>query len=224
MNKEVHRNMNRGILFEIASTIILALGGGSAIVMAGSKWCGNLLSQKLLGKMQNAYQKEIEAYKADLQITSAKLDAYLQNSMHIIQNQYDMEVNIYKKIWTSLYELLSCLDYIYDFENVTVENEVMLRELQNEHYKSLKQKLNAFKKDVIENAPFYQKEAYENLIGIEKQFQKLEGIFGEYRNKISRLDRDRFVADNQEICSKVEELKEELVSNVREYLNKLKSI
>lgn len=216
--------MNWETFLQIASTIIVALGGGSAIVMAITKWCGNLLSQKLLGKMQSEYEKEIEKYKVDLQMTSAKLDAYLQNSMHIIQNQYNMEVDIYKKIWSSLYELLGCLDYIYDFEKVTVENEVMLRELQNRHYQDLKQKLKAFKKDVIENAPFYQKEAYDNLIEIEKQFQNLEIIFGKYRNEISRLERDKFVADNQEICNKVEVLKEELVNNVRTYLNKLKNI
>lgn len=212
------------ILLQIASTIIIALGGGSAIVMAVTKWCGNLLSQKLLGNIQNKYEKEIETYKAKLQMTSAKLDAYLQNSMHIIQNQYNMEVDIYKKIWSSLYELLGCLDYIYDFENVTVENEVMLRELQNRHYQDLKQKLKIFEKDVIENAPFYQKEAYDNLIGIEKQFQNLEEIFGKYRNEISRLERDSFIANNQEICNKVEVLKEELVNNVRTYLNRLKTI
>lgn len=213
-----------GNIIQVVSAIIIALGGGSAIVMAVTKWCGNLLSQKLLGNMQNKYEKEIEAYKAELGMTSAKLDAYLQNSMHIIQNQYNLEVDIYKRIWSSLYELLGCLDYIYDFENITVENEVMLKELQNEHYEDLKQKLKLFEKDVIENAPFYQKEAYENLIDIKKQFQNLEGIFDRYRNEISRPERDSFVAGNQEIYNKIEELKEELVNNVRTYLNKLKCL
>lgn len=212
------------MLLNIVSAVVLAMGGGSVIVMAVVKWCGDILSQKLLGNIQNEYQKEIEAYKTDLQITATKLDAYLQNFMHISQNQYDMEVNIYKKIWSSLYELLDCINYIYDFENVTVENEVVLIELQNEHYQDLREKLKKFKKDVIENAPFYQKEAYENLIGIEEQFQRLEKIFEIYKDKISRTDREGFVAENQDICNKIEELKEELVNNVRTYLNKLKRI
>lgn len=210
-----------GNIIQVVSAIIIALGGGSAIVMAVTKWCGNLLSQKLLGDIQNKHEKEIEAYKAELGMTSAKLDAYLQNFMHIVQNQYNMEVDIYRKIWSSLYELLSCLDYIYDFENITVENEVTLRELQNEHYEDLKQKLKLFEKAIIENAPFYQKEAYENLIAIKKQFQKLEGIFDKYRNEISRPDRDRFIANNQVIYNKIEELKDELINNVRTYLSSL---
>lgn len=213
-----------GNIIQVVSAIILSLGGGSAIVMAVTKWCGNLLSQKLLGNMQNKYEKEIEAYKAELGMTSAKFDAYLQNSMHIMQNQYNLEVEIYKKIWSSLYELLGCLGYIYDFENITVENEVMLKELQNEHYEDLKRKLKLFEKDVIENAPFYQKEAYENLIDIKKQFQNLEEIFYKYRNEISRPERDSFITANQEIYNKIEELKEELANNVRTYLNKLKCL
>lgn len=216
--------MGQNTLLEIVATIIFALGGGSTIVMAVTKWCGNLLAQKLLGNIQNAYQKEIETYKADIQRTSAKLDAYLQNTVHITKNQYDMEVEIYKKIWSSLYELLSCMNYIYDFENVTVENEKELKTLQNEHYHSLKQKLQTFSKDVIENAPFYQKEAYDNLIGIEEQFRKLEKVFEKYKDKISRTEREDFIANNQEIRRKIEELKEELINTVRTYLNKLKVI
>lgn len=211
-------------IFQIVSAIVVSLGGGSAIVMAVTKWCGELLSQKLLGSMQNKFEKEIEAYKAGLQRTSAELDAFLQNFVHINQNQYDMEVDIYKKIWSSLYDLLSCLDYIYDFENITVDNEVMLRELQNRHYQDLHEKLKSFERNVNENAPFYQREAYENLIGIEMQFRRLEKVFDEYKDEISRHERDSFIANNHDICKNIEELKEKLINNVREYLNKLKHI
>lgn len=54
-------------MIQIASTVVVSLGGGSAIVLAVTRWSGNILLQKLLGDMQYKHEKEIEAYKADLQ-------------------------------------------------------------------------------------------------------------------------------------------------------------
>lgn len=155
---------------------------------------------------------------------TVKMNAFVQNYIHIAQYQYHMEVDIYKKIWISLHELLNCLEYIDDYVNLTESNEEKQKEMQNNHFQELKKNLGIFEKYVDENAPFYQKEPYENLVEIGNNFQLLVNILEKHKDKICGKEIDNDIAAGRDICQRIEELKEKLICNVREYLNSLKYI
>lgn len=210
-------------IFKLASAIIVSLGGGAVIVTAAAKWCGDLLSQKLLANIEHEHEKEIEQYKARLQDMSAEFNVLLEHSMKIASKQYDMEIEIYQNIWEALHDLSMCQKHIYHFENPTQAdpNEYLL--ILQTYSKEMEIKLEAFQKQIDSAAPFYQKDAYVLLCNIEQQYIELENIIRSSVGLTGMSDENVFKVEN-EILPKIKIQKDDLSGKIREYLFSLKRI
>lgn len=212
-------------VFQTITLIVGSLGGGSAIMLAVTRWGSELLTAKIKADIEQKHKKEMANYEKQLSDSTAKLNALLQNSSYITQRQYDLEMEIYKEVWKALFGLMSCKEWIEDLKrlNPQTSNENVLRDQRRNHHKDLTNKLSDYQKIVDANAPFYQKNAYETMKEIASEFQKINNIFVKYGNEIRLANSvDRAVLD--QAWSKIDEKKELLVEMVRNYLQSLKCI
>lgn len=99
--------MNIDDVLKVAAAIITSIGGSAVIIVAVSKWCGEILAQKLLSDIDHKHEKDIEKYKFSLQNMSTEFATLLDHSVEVTKKQYDMEIEIYKKIWNALYDVYS---------------------------------------------------------------------------------------------------------------------
>lgn len=204
------------------------LGGGSVIMIAVTKWVSDILAEKIKSDIEQKQKKDIANYEKILADSTAKLNTLLQTSSYITQQQYNLEVEIYKHVWEVLFDLMSCKDRVKDLkvldpQNENILNENDLRNRRNNNYSMLSDKLSTYRKVVDANAPFYQKESYEIMKQIAVEFQKLNIIFSKYKDEIRLADQeDEELLD--QVCSEIEAKTELLVDTVRTYLQSLKCV
>lgn len=215
-------------VFQAITLIVGSLGGGSVIMLAVTKWGSEILTAKIKADIEHKHKKEIAAYEKQLSDSTAKLNTLLQNTSYITQQQYDLEMEIYKDAWESLFDLMLCKQWTEDLKvlnpqasNISNENE--LREQRRNRYADFVNKLGAYQKIVDANAPFYQKDAYLTMKEIIAEFQKIESIFAKYKDEI-RLADQQDIAIMDQTCMEIDRKKELLVEEVRRYLQSLKCI
>lgn len=201
----------------IGTVIVGSLGGGAAIITAVVKWWGDILAQKMLAKVEHKYEKEIEGYKAELQDMSGKFKAMVDYSMQVATKQYDMEVTIYKDIWTALHELSLCQNCVCHFENPTQSDPNSYLTMLKNIYNDFKTKLMNFQKQIDSVAPFYQLDAYVILCDMDKEYTELLKIL-EVSTSLTGVSDENKVKVNTMILPKINTLKEELTRKIREYL------
>lgn len=210
-------------ILKVVASIVASLGGGAVIITAVGKWWGELIAHKLFANIEHKHEKELEKYRTDLQNMSKEYDAMVEHAMQIASKQYDMEVEIYQKIWKTLHELFRCLDYIGDFEHPTVAKPDEYSKLLSLHSSDLKIKLEGFQNQMDSAAPFYQSCIYDLLCKINKEFIDLMNIFevSVSLNGMSKENRDKV---NSKIVPQICELKEEVTNEIREYLFSLQKV
>ena len=93
-------------VFQAITLIVGSLGGGSVIMLAVTKWGSEILTAKIKADIEHKHKKEIAAYEKQLSDSTAKLNTLLQNTSYITQQQYDLEMEIYKDAWESLFNLM----------------------------------------------------------------------------------------------------------------------
>lgn len=206
----------------LGATVVGSLGGGAVIFTAVVKWWGDILAQKMLAKVEHKYEREIEGYKAELQDMSGKFKAMVDYSMQVATKQYDMEVKIYKDIWTALHELSLCTDYVYHFQNPTQADPTSYVTMLENMCKEFDEKLSAFQKQIDSEAPFYQKEAYDILSNMEKEYIQLLKILKASTGRLGMSSEDEVIVNK--IIPKLNTLKEELTKKIREYLFSLQKV
>ena len=210
-------------IFELPGAILCSLGGGAVIVTAVAKWCGDLLAQKMLASIKHNYEKEFEQYKAKLQEMSAEFNAILQLSTDVATKQYDMEIDIYKNIWSTLHELSLCQKCIYNFQNPTqADPEEYLLLLKNSR-SDFKIKLENFQAQIDSAAPFYQGEAYNLLCELDKKYTELFNII-DSSVSLAGMTSENKERINTQIIPRIEEIKGNLTKIIRDYLFSLKKM
>ena len=206
--------------------IIGSLGGGSAILLAVTRWGSDLLSAKIKADIEQKQKKELAAYEKQLSDSTARLNSLLQDSSYITQQQFDLEMSIYRSVWRALFELMSCKERVLDFKESNprmsgVSNENDLRNRRQADYQLLTDKLRDYEMTVDANAPFYQKDAYELMKVIASEFRKIGDIFAKYKDEIRLVDSEEGVILDQ-ASSTIDGMRDQLVEMVRSYLQSLK--
>ena len=213
--------MNIDDVLKVAAAIITSIGGSAVIIVAVSKWCGEILAQKLLSDIDHKHEKDIEKYKFSLQNMSTEFATLLDHSVEVTKKQYDMEIEIYKKIWNALYDVYSCLSYIDDFVTPTGGNSEEYISRLVQHYSDFMQKADILKREIYSVAPFYKESVYDNLCKVKEKCFELVDILGESAN-VCGLSTDNANKINTAIKPEMERLKDDLVRDIRSYLLSLK--
>ena len=174
-------------------------------------------------KETSPLKKEFEQYKAKLQEMSAEFNAILQLSTDVATKQYDMEIDIYKNIWSTLHELSLCQKCIYNFQNPTqADPEEYLLLLKNSR-SDFKIKLENFQAQIDSAAPFYQGEAYNLLCELDKKYTELFNII-DSSVSLAGMTSENKERINTQIIPRIEEIKGNLTKIIRDYLFSLKKM
>lgn len=87
--------MNSEMAFEIASAVLLSVGGGGIIVIAFSSWLGKVWASRLMSAQTAKHNQDIEELRATLQTQGDK------NSQN-----YKQKIELYKEVSAPLIELV----------------------------------------------------------------------------------------------------------------------
>lgn len=90
---------------EIATAIIVSIGGAGAIILGLSSWLGKVWANRILEREKAEHSKEIENYKSRLELELQKYNYLNDKATHISKKQYEKEFQIYIDIWDSLTDL-----------------------------------------------------------------------------------------------------------------------
>ena len=132
---------------QVVSTFIISVGGAGAIILAMSSYFGKIWSDKYIESVKSNYQKELEAYKNEL-------DMIKETALRYSRQQFEL----YNKLWSSLYDLKLTADMLWEEANeqnlrkFSIQLKKTIDEVEKSclfiedmHYERLSKLLNAFK-------------------------------------------------------------------------------
>lgn len=229
--KDRDDNMQNAI--NIIATIIVSVGGTGVIIVAISKYIGNILAKRIEEKYKNKLDKELEDYKWKINEKLSKLDKIEEKALYISKFNYDNEFKIYMEIWPRLNECVTKTLRLYPrgIENVPLDKEELEKYKENK-YKEFSDCFNEFVTCIDKYAPFYQEDYYNDLNKIKEACFFIGDMFFMYEfdvkyNESFRGCRDLTIKteERKEIMEKEDnilKIKKELLEKIRNYLNGLK--
>lgn len=131
-------------VLKIASTIIVSLGGAGAIIVAISNFLANKIANRLEYKYQLKLDKELEIYKAKL-----------EQRTYVTKNQFDLELDIYRKITRGVFQFIVALNTTINKEDYPQHEE------ESAIYSKVVDKAASLQELLYENAAFIPKQLYD---------------------------------------------------------------
>lgn len=156
-------------VLEIATTIILAFGGTSLILIGCSTWLGKVWANRILEADRAKYAHELARLQDAFDATSRRLQGELDKALHVYRIQFEVEFNALVDIWGKLSLLRTAMAELSPslVEHVDLEEPADARFARRAA--ALSASLNALKRAVDDHAPFYPEElvgALDNAIRI----------------------------------------------------------
>lgn len=198
---------------EIIGMIVVSVGGAGAIIVAISSFLANKIAIHLENKYQLRIDKELETYKATLAQRS-----------YVTKVQFDMELDVYRKLSKGIFSFLTVLyttiekEHYPEYEGVSPQEQVKKEE---QTYKNMVDRAATLQELLYENAAFMPKviyEKYEELIELTtSQFWTYHARLRDYiSGKISQeervvaVDKDKFELIENKFSALNDELREHL--------------
>lgn len=196
--------------------IILSSGMISLAIFGICKW---LLKHIIEESIVTHNEKVMARFNSILDQQSKILSLQLNYREHILKFQYDVEIENYLQIWKALQKYIEATVRLKDFEDKPAYDFEMQNSnmnLRKEYWEKCRKK---FAKLVNGNAPFYQKEHYEKFIELDNMCRQLYTYY-EGKNFVVLVDEEY----SKKSISKILELQEQLLDELRQYLKMLKQI
>jgi len=140
--------MNWNEIFQIISGVLISVGGAGAIIWKLSSYLGKIWAEKHLESIKKEYQKEIESYRA-------QLDMLKKISLRYSGQQF----KLYTKLWRSLYDLKSKADRLWE-------------EANEQNLKKFSQQLKKTIDEIEKSYLFIEENHYQELKSLLKQFSE----------------------------------------------------
>lgn len=206
----------------ICLTIIASIGGSSFIILKISKWCGNILSEKLLDQIKKKHEKEIMYYQNQLETYSKEIELLIQQSAYAMTKQYDIEFEIYRNIWNHIHILMKSISAIEIKDSIAVASPEEYRKTLDENNNNLREAISNLFDIMNANAPFYQEDIYNLLLNMDDNCRKVYAVSNKYRDDLDDYtDEDRILLTNTLIPA-IHKDKDKLLVYIREYLLSMK--
>lgn len=85
--------------FEIAQAVLLALGGGGAIVLVLSSWIGKIWAERILANEKHTYDKQLDQFKTEIQFIKERASL-----------NYQQKLELYKAVTGPLVEISALIN------------------------------------------------------------------------------------------------------------------
>ncbi len=200
-----------------AGSLLVAVGGASAVILGLSKWFGGVLADKLLEKDKAKYQQNLEDLKARYQAELEKTKNDLEKSKALFLRYSEHQFKLYNELWQSLIDLKFAAEDLWE-------------KLDVNKLKSFSKQIRATKKVVEQNILLIEEEHYERLSDVLVDFEEFEfgkAKLGELRNRSAQEFQEANIDHNQirmtiqrngEIKDEFTELLDELAITFRNQL------
>ena len=220
-------------IINVISIVIVSVGGTGVIILGISSWIGRILLDKFSEKYKAKYEKEIESYKGEIDVKLNKLDKIEEKALYITKVNYDNEYKIYMEIWPKLIECVNSTIKLYPrgIEDVPID-EKELENYKRDKYKEFVSNYIKFYNCIEKYAPFYKEEFYNILNSIKEICSFIGSQYKTYEFDVKYNEsfagcRDLKITgeERREIIEKqqnLQNLKETLLTKIRNYLNELK--
>ncbi len=214
--------------------IIGAVGSSGAIIVAITKWGGNILAEKMLKKQQlkydkqfeevkTKYQKEIEKYKNELDIDLEKNRSINTGMIYVTEKQFDIEIMLLQELTEKAFELEMQAKMLFPMYDDVPKDLKLQGELKNKRFTDYVNACNNFISILGKSRAFINNDIYNRYIEFYQICNKQCFFYKYVLFNGATLNHDE---ENQ--CYK---RSEEIVSInlkacdlVKKYLNKLKII
>jgi hypothetical protein len=139
-----------GVL-EIAATILLSLGGASAIVIGCASWLGKVWANRILQSDRRRYEEELERLRGDL-----------NKALHVRRIQFETEFKVLSDIWAKLSTLRSAMGALRPRMDIVDPNETSEETFRRRRAR-FEEAFNAFVRAVDDQSPFYPEDIFREL-------------------------------------------------------------
>lgn len=205
-------------VISIASAIILSVGGSGAIIIALSKWFGQIFASKLLENDRRKYSLEMEELKHQYTKEINLINANIDKSTHVTKQQYDKEFSIYLEIWEALGTAIISTQNLYPFMDTNIKKDEHYEQILNDRFNQFIIGFNNYSNAITKYAPFYEERFYNQFIELRKLFTQQASWFQIYALDVPDDSRKEVYRDNPR---KMVELEESLQKQIREHLKSL---
>ena len=127
---------------------LVSIGGAGAIFWKFSSYLGKLWANRYLEKIKNEYQKELENYKAELDLIKANILRYS-----------DKQFELYSRLWEALCELKFSAERLW-------------QEANNKNLRDFSEKLQLALENVDKSYLFIEEESYQILRDLLRKFSE----------------------------------------------------
>ncbi len=182
-----------------------------AIPLLAALWVAylKLYIPRLKSDLKKRNDEDLAILKSELAECRDKLNGITEGKVHITKAQYEMELEIYKKLWES----------IVDIERIICRMDRHGKE-SDEKVESLDEKCHELGLEILKNAPFYSKDIAEKLKNVQGKMQivgtvnqkwfekywKKEVLFGEWLDE-SDTKRTKAIIDIENLIrTRMEEI------------------
>jgi hypothetical protein len=135
-------------VFQVAATVLVALGGGGAIIAGMSSWLGKLWADRLLERERVTNEGVLEAYKRELEL-----------SFNARNRVSEAEFEIYRQLWTEVTQV--------SFWGLGIRSGLTKSSLSEEEhvtrYREFQQALRQFEVSYQSHRPFYAPKVHEAI-------------------------------------------------------------
>lgn len=207
-------------IFSLFGKIVFSVGGAGVIILGLSSWIGKIWADKLMQSLKKQNQKEIEEYKLKLAEQLEILKAKNDKLNYMTKTQFDAEFKMYKELSKSTYKVkILFVDYLKRILDKSFDVNFV------ESYKNVAIEIMDFQEILASYAPFINKnlnEHFENFrMYVDKKIKFIQIESEKYiKNEITEKEFMKSVCSVQ--FDKIEQLHENIVNNLRTYLQSLK--
>lgn len=217
-------------VLQIVATIIAAFGGAGFIIIGLSSYLGKLWANIALESEKAKYSRELEELKAKLNKEINELNKSCEKALYISKVQYDNEYKIYQEIWTKLNDAsISALNlYSAGIEDVPVDKE-QEQKYKEDKYFNFAKLYNEYINIIEKYAPFYRKDFYDKFILLRDKFSRVGIIYKMYVIDVTynlsfkavrgmTISPEENIEVSIKIPKEINQIKEDLLNGIREYL------
>ncbi len=148
--------------WNVASAVLVSLGGGGLIVAAFSNWLGKVWADRLMQRDLARHAEELEKLRSNLEQSQRLLQGEIEKTLFVTKTHFETEFQILREIWQEVSVVRASMAQLRPKIGI-----VDVRQTKEER---LAECFHAYVPDVLKlihtvdhNSPFYPKEICETL-------------------------------------------------------------
>lgn len=146
---------------KLVTAFIVSIGGSSVVIIALSKWFGNILSTRLLDAYNNKHEKELEViktkYASELENTKNELEKAKSQFLRYSEKQFEL----YNDLWKVLLYTKRQADLLW-------------QKADPNQIPSFSEQIRLTRNAISDNLLLIEEEHYEKLIQLIEQFEQFQ--------------------------------------------------